>query len=65
MPEAKRREKLRIWRPGAVNRAGVGARSGKSRVLEEVGRQNSRFSESGHSEINDEGPLPSGTVEKL
>jgi hypothetical protein len=26
MPNAKRREKLRIWRPGVANRAGVGAR---------------------------------------
>jgi hypothetical protein len=34
MPEAKRREKLRIWRPGVANRAGVGARPEKSRVLE-------------------------------
>jgi hypothetical protein len=60
MPEAKRLEKLRIWRPGAVSRGGV---AHVAREIRGAGRggaaefQVSSFSESGHSDFRIRGLL--------
>jgi hypothetical protein len=54
MPKAKRLEKLRIWRPGAVSRAGVGAAAGEIPGVGEARAaefQVFSFSESGRSDF--------------
>ena len=62
MPEAKPPEKLRIWRPGTVNRTGVSRVVREVAGPERVGRQVSRLSESGRSIIKAERPFNTDVI---
>ncbi len=62
MPEANRPEKLRIWRPEVANLAEVSRVTREVAGAERVGRQVSRFSESGRSQIKYERPFNTDVI---
>jgi hypothetical protein len=63
MPEAKRREKLRICRPGVANRDGVGARPEKFQVLEGWGGRIPGFQRADTQEFSVSGSnVPNGDI---